>query len=160
MPLAPGARAQAERWGTAREAAYRGSLRHLLRALLTGTAETDGFGLSQVLDDTYTRGATFRARDSSLMHGEKDGWGSLRFRGRIEVVYTRESEESVYLTSGRFRERRSRPDAVQRSAMYPDGNTARTDPQGTPEDPFAISVSGYMAFERLADSVPEDYAPP
>ena len=36
---------------------------------------------------------------------------------------------------------------------------ARFDPQGTPEDPYAITTSGYLGFERLADAVPEDYVP-
>ncbi len=156
-PLAPENSVQTEQWRAAREAAYRGSLRHLLRALLTGTAEAEGFSLSQVFSDTHTAGATFRARGSGLMRAEPDGWGMLRFRGRIEATYKREVEEQAYLTSRWFRERRSRPDPLQRSTLYLDGFSARIDPQGTPENPFALSTSGYMAFERLADHVPEDY---
>jgi hypothetical protein len=34
------------------------------------------------------------------------------------------------------------------------------DPRGDPEDPFAISVMSYLAFERLADLVPAEFVPP
>ena len=40
-----------------------------------------------------------------------------------------------------------------------EGASARIDPQGTPEDPFAVWTSGYLGFERLADEVPDDYVP-
>ncbi|MEL6615836.1 MAG: hypothetical protein AAFQ43_08865, partial [Bacteroidota bacterium] len=76
---------------------------------------------------------------------------------RLEVTYG-EPEDPAYPRSAWFREPRQRPARLQRSALHV-GGRARIDPQGTPEDPFAVSASGYLAFERLADRVPEDYAP-
>jgi hypothetical protein len=89
---------------------------------------------------------------------DEDGWGTLRVRGRLEVTYT-EPEDPAYLDHPWFRDRRSRPAEVQRSAVHV-RRSARFDPQGTPEDPFSVSTSGYLGFERLADRVPEDYDPP
>ena len=161
-PLAPRDAAEAARWERARERAYRGSLQHLLRSMLAGTTEAEGFTLLHAFADATNRLAanvTFRTSGDRLLRVDDDGWGTLRFHGRVDVTYGGEAEEPAYLRSAWFRERRQRPDPVQRSALYLDGFRARIDPQGTPEDPFAISTSGYMGFERLADEVPDDYTP-
>ncbi|OZC03788.1 carboxypeptidase-like regulatory domain-containing protein [Rubricoccus marinus] len=162
-PLAPGDSAEARRWAAARKRAYLGSQAHLFRALLEGTAEDEGFTLLHVFDgdglDRRAEGATFRTSSDDLLQEASYGWGTLRFRGRVDVAYGGEPEDEAYLTSEWFRERRRVPDPVQRSTLHLNESSVRLDPQGTPEDPFAISTSGYMAYERLADRVPEEYRP-
>ena len=160
-PLAPADSAEAARWRRARELAYRGSLAHLLRSLLTRTAEDEGYSFTLTESDPFTQramGAAFRTSPRRLVRVGDDGWGTLRVRGHLEVTF-REPEEPAYLRSDWFRGGRSRPAEVQISGLRI-RRGARFDPQGTPEDPFAISTSGYLGFERLADRVPEDYAPP
>ncbi len=159
--LEPASDEEAARQAEARERAYRGSLRHLLRALLQDRVEEEGFSLRLVRDDRSGFGSRWPSTPASarrVMRVDSAGWGTLRVRGRLEITY-REPEDPAYLQSDWFRERRSRPDPVQRSALVVERGRARVDPQGTPEDPFAITTSGYLAFERLADLVPEDYAP-
>ena len=95
-----------------------------------------------------------------MVRPDTAGWGTLRVSGRLEVVYSGEAEEPAYLTSDWFRERRVRPDAAQRSALRARRGRARIDPQGALEDPTDVSVTGYLAFERLADRVPAEYVPP
>jgi hypothetical protein len=157
--LAPADRSEAARWEAARLRAYRGSLAHLLRSLLAGTADDAGYAFEVVRTDAYGARPAFRTPADWLMDVGNDGWGTLRGFERIDVTYRGEPEEAAYLESEWFRERRSRPDSVQRSSLHLNGR-ARIDPQGTPEDPFAISASGHLAFERLADRVPEEYEPP
>ncbi|WP_412060979.1 carboxypeptidase-like regulatory domain-containing protein [Rubrivirga sp. IMCC45206] len=157
--LAPASPDEAARWAAARERAYRGSLPHLLRALLAGTADAEGFSLVLVREDAFGGRPSFRTSPGRVMAVDADGWGTLRVRDRLEVVYDGEPEEPAYLRSEWFRESRSRPDPVQRSALTVDRGRARIDPRGVPEDPFAVSVSGHMAFERLADRVPRGYVP-
>lgn len=159
--LTPTDSAEAARWSAARERAYRGSLRHLLRALLAGDAEAEGFSLTLSRDDPFRPAPVSPERPvraSSLLHLDADGWGTLRIRGRLGVAYRAEAEDPAYLRSEWFRERRRRPLRVQRSAIRARG-TVRIDPQGTTGDPFALVSTGYFAFERLADLVPEDYVP-
>ena len=157
--LVPADSAEAERWRAARARAWRGSLMHLLQSLLAGTAEAEGYSFQQVGDDRLSRHAPRPVSPGRLMSVGADGWGRLRVRGRLLVTYAGEPEEERYLTSDWFREGRGRPDPVQRSTIRLRGLTARVDPQGTPEDPSAVVTSGHMAFERLADLVPEDYRP-
>ena len=157
--LTPADSAEAERWRAARARAWRGSLMHLLQSLLAGTTEAEGYSFEQAPDSHISRLAAGRTTPSRLMAVGEDGWGTLRVRGRLSVTYSGEPEEERYLTSDWFRESRGRPDPVQRSSIRLRGLTARIDPQGTPENPSAVVTSGHMAFERLADLVPEDYRP-
>ncbi|MEM1117066.1 MAG: carboxypeptidase-like regulatory domain-containing protein [Bacteroidota bacterium] len=158
--LAPADSAEAARWAAARERAYRGSQRHLLRALLTGDTEAEGFSLTLARSDPFRPSSADRERpvEATQIVRRGDGWGTLRLRGRLGVAYHGEAEAPEYLASEWFREARRRPDAVQRSSLTAT-RALRIDPQGTPEDPFALVSSGYFAFERLADLVPSDYTP-
>lgn len=161
--LTPADSAEAARWAEARAVAYRGSMRHLLRSLVTGTAESEGFSLTLTLTDPLGYRASFGmpdrpTSDDRVMQVDSTGWGTVRVRGQLGVVYTREPESPAYLESSWFRERRNHPEPTQSSSIHLRGGE-RIDPQGTPEDPFALRVSGYMAFERLADLLPEEYRP-
>ena len=160
--LTPADSAEAERWAAARERAYRGSLRHLLRALLAGDAEAEGFTLALTREDPFRPASASPARPvaaEDVFRRDSGGWGTLRFGGRLDVRYDGEAEAPEYLQSEWFRETRRRPDAVQRSTIEATG-AARIDPQGTPEDPFALISTGYFAFERRADLVPDEYGLP
>lgn len=158
--LAPISDAEAERWAEARARAYRGSLMHLLQSLLAGTAPDEGYRFEMAPVGTYGAQRSVHTPADWLIDADADGWGTLRIRGRLDVTYGGEPEERAYLRSEWFRETRRRPDAVQRSSLELTGSTARIDPQGTPENPFALSTAGHMAFERLADRVPEEYRLP
>ena len=162
--LAPADSAEARRWDRARQRAYRGSMRHLLRALLAGTAEAEGFALTLTRRDPLGYRAAFGlpdrpVSDRRVFRTDSTGWGRFRASGRLGVRYMREPEDDAYLASEWFPDVRSRPDPSQQSWVQIRGRE-RVDPQGTPEDPFALTVSGYMAFERLADLLPAEYADP
>ncbi|MEL6615835.1 MAG: carboxypeptidase-like regulatory domain-containing protein [Bacteroidota bacterium] len=161
-PLLPSSPAEAQQWVRARERAYRGSQQHLFQSLLAGTAEAEGFTLTQTTERGQRifggLGSERTAADEILSQGTY-GWGSVRFVGTIDVVYSGEPESPEYLTSEWFAEDRRTPGSYQRSSLELSEGMLRVDPQGTPEDPLGITTSGYMAFERLADRVPEDYAP-
>lgn len=159
--LVPADSAEAERWTHAREVAYRGSMRHLLRSLVQGTTEAEGFALTLTLTDPLGYRASFGMPDrpvtgDRVIRVDSTGWGTVRVRGQLGVRFTQEAESPAYLESSWFRERRRQPDATQHS-MVVLRSGERIDPQGTPEDPFALRVSGYMAFERLADLLPAEF---
>ncbi len=143
-----------DRWRTARLDAYNGSGAHFFRSLLAGTIQEEGFSVGMVSAD----GRSLEPAPDDLMTTRDDGWGTLR-ASRLLIVSYFENEDPAYLWSEWFKEDRDVTRPIQRSGLEVDGNSALIDPQGTPEDPFAISASGYLAFERLADLVPEDYDP-
>ena len=162
--IEPASAAEARRWDAARQRAYRGSLAHLLRSMVAGTDQAEGFTLATVADDATRRRAPgripVRTSGQRLVRVDADGWATLTVRGRLEVVYDGEPEEPAYLESEWFQGGRRRPAPEQRSAVVPNRTAVRLDPQGTPLDPFALSATGHIAFERLADRVPRDYEPP
>ncbi len=161
--LTPASPEQAARWEAARARAYRGSLRHLLRALLAGTVDEEGFSLLLHQDDPFSRRPASPGLPVSagrILRLDAAGWGMLRLSGSLAVTYRGEPEEPSYLRSEWYSERHRRPENVQRSMLLLDRGVVRIDPQGTPEDPFAIATTGYLAFERLADLVPAGYSPP
>ena len=160
-PLVPASADQAMRWAAARWRAYRGSAPHLLRALLDGTAEAEGFTLTLARTDGYDRAGSEISMPTTgdRLIRRRDGQAWLTVSGRLGVTYHREAEEPAYLASEWFAERRARPESVQRSGLRVERGGAALDPDGTPLDPFAVSTSGYFAFERLADRVPRDFLP-
>ncbi len=164
--LAPRSDLEAERWREERLVAYCGSLYHLMRALLAGTAEREGYdfgliwGSANALLQPHGARTHSSIRERGLMRIEDDGWGTLRVEGSLAVTYRGEPEAPSYLESEWFTDRRIEPDAAQHSTVTVRRGRARIDPQGTPEHPDDLTMSGYFGFERLADRVPEDYDPP
>ena len=158
-PMTPASAAEGFRWAAARRRAWRGSLQHLLRSMLRGTDESEGFSLALRPVDSFRgrrSGVSFPTTAERLL---RDGGGvpTLVVRGELEVAYDGEPEEERYPESDWFRERRRRPLPVQRSVLTVERVGAALDPDGTPADPFAITARGYIAFERLADRVPRDF---
>ncbi|MEM0964343.1 MAG: carboxypeptidase-like regulatory domain-containing protein, partial [Bacteroidota bacterium] len=80
--LPPADSAEALRWRSVRESAYRGSLQHLLRSLLHGTSDADGFAFELIWEDPWGARPAFRATTRGLMRVDDDGWGTLRIRDR------------------------------------------------------------------------------
>ena len=164
--LTPADEAEAARWQTARAMAYRGSLRHLLRTLRTGTAGAEGFTFRQRrLTPDGQQLAEYAGREvpeSRLVTPpDSAGFYNVVFAGSaINVLFSGEPEVPAYLTSEWFRGARSTPNAFQESDLISTRPQQAIDPQGNPEDPDGISASGYLAFERLADLVPAEYQLP
>ena len=75
--LEPASPEEAARWAEARARAYRGSLRHLLRALLADTAEEEGFSLQLVREDGSGFGSRWPDRPVSARHVMRTGRGRL-----------------------------------------------------------------------------------
>ncbi len=167
-PLDSASPAEAARWAAARARAYRGSLRHLLRALHAGTAEDEGFRLliAETPGDAYTNetfsGPSPRARPVAarrLLERDRDGTVRLAFRGRLEVHYD-EPEDPGFVRSAWFTGTRTRPADEQVSTLELRGGPLVFDAQGSLADPLGVLTRGYLAFERLADLLPADYVLP
>lgn len=168
--LEPADASEAARWETARAIAYRGSLRHLLQAMRRGAATTEGFSFTLRRMSTTGELLDYVGRPISeadlttpadSVETGAPGWYHLQFDGMLGVGYETEPEAPAYLSSEWFRESRATPyDRQQSYLQLTNGDPALVDPKGTPADPFAISASGYLAFERLGDLVPEEYVPP
>lgn len=168
-----------KRWDEARREAFYGSSHHLMLAMLAQNTERHGFKL-------YMRPASGGSFDGN---GGPLGGGSLRaggqrypievgdimkngevatervldFEGFVEVVYLGETETEAYTTwldqyasSGMIR--RNVP-KFQTSQFWLERGPATIDYKGDLVDPYGVTVSGFFAFERVADQVPKEYRP-
>lgn len=160
--------AEATRWAENRRRAYYGSLRHFLQALLAGGVREEGFRLYRLPPErlSASSGVAFgRASERRLRTGaerlldgaEAEGQRRLRFRGRLEIIYTGEPESRAFL---RWRRRFSeRPADRQTSFLTLNDDAVTIDRTGEFVEPYGATQYGYFAFEGLADLVPKDYRP-
>ena len=163
--LVPADAAEAARWETARAMAFRGSLRHLLRALRTGTAGAEGFTFRTRRLTPEGQLAEYAGREvpeSTLVSPvDSAGFYNLLFNGSaIGVLYSGEPEVPAYLTSEWFQGARSAVNPFQESNLISTVPTQSIGSSGDPVDPEGVSASGYLAFERLSDLVPREYTLP
>lgn len=144
------------RWATARERAYRGSLRHFLAALTADATRSEGFLFYSAFDlgEQDTRVIN---REDILLNTASPFEKDLRVRRYLKVVYTGEEEEMAYVAL-RTRHGQLEPgDQVSWiELLLP---SARFYARGHLRDPYAVKVHGYWAWERLADMLPLDYQP-
>lgn len=154
------------RWQANRREAYLGSPRHLLRSMIAGTTEEQGFQLFLLPPQGPGGfGGGFGNRQSSrfptsadeILKMTDDGY-RLEFVGILEVVYLGEAEDPKFLEREWARERRAARDVQTSQLRFPIAETrADLDRFGRELDPRSIVVSGYMAFERFADDLPREY---
>ncbi len=157
-------------WQVNRRKAYLGSPRHLLRSLIAGTAEEQGFKLfllpPQGMGGGFgsgiggsQRGTRFpTTADEILKPARDEGDWTLGYVGVLQVVYLGEGEEPSFLDREWSREQRAARDAQTSELRFPIAeDKAQLDRFGEELDPRSIVVSGYMAFERFADDLPREY---
>ena len=162
-PLSPQDSAQAARWQQNRREAYRGSLRHFLRALLGDRLDEEQFELYRL-----PRASAFRytsradrmptSRDRILEPGP-DSTYLLDTHDRLEVVYRGEPESEMYLEWANIRRRGPRD--VQTSQIELNEHPIHIDPYGKIVEPYGATLHQYFAFTmRMADLLPREYEPP
>lgn len=157
--LTPEDSAEAARWEENRRKAYYGSFRHFLRALLADRVKEEGFLVYQEPDREMSPSPTDRRRRVDprryLSEGPDSTTHHLNFRGRLEIIYREEEESEAYL---RWRREHRRP-GWQRSYIEMNDAPATVDRHGEILEPYAVTLYGYFAFERIAELLPKEYEP-
>ncbi|OGU55896.1 MAG: hypothetical protein A2V66_18250 [Ignavibacteria bacterium RBG_13_36_8] len=78
----------------------------------------------------------------------------IKFSNYLRVSYTRELEDDEY----RILSNRVRPPSFQISLIDLQADSVTIDIFGRYFDEFMIKTYGYWAFERLADTLPNEYS--
>ena len=156
--LVPASDQEAALWAVARERAWRGSYRHLLRTLIDGTTEKEGFTLSVTRESSRYPGVA----ETSPTTGRRivrlrDGVRTIVVRGILDVTYSGEAEEPAYVASDWYRGDGRRADHQRSYIRFGPPPPVLGDNLET--SGRRIRRVGYMAFERLADILPSDYVP-
>lgn len=161
--LTPRDSAEANRWRQNRREAYRGSLRHFLRALIDDRLDEEQFALYRL-----PRASAFRytsradrlptSRDRVLEPGP-DSTYHLNAHDRLEVVYRGEPEREAYLEWGDLRRRTPRDH--QTSQIELNEHPVHVDPSGEIVEPYGATLYQYFAFTaRMSERLPREYKPP
>ncbi|NNE69902.1 MAG: carboxypeptidase-like regulatory domain-containing protein [Rhodothermales bacterium] len=163
---------QLEEWAQARREAYLGSSRHLFRQLFREQTKEAGFFLYSSDEPRPPREAApyrqnqaapiqrpqFAMRPADLVsEGPSPRERLVSFPKYVEVVYTKEDESATYRRWQGLPEP-LRPD-YQRSWVRLTRESVLVDTDGSILDAYGVVFYGHMAYERLADLVPREYAP-
>lgn len=164
-------------WQARRRTAFLGSFHHLLLSMLAGETEAQGFRLfsrpssggGPASNSPFNQRQTMSGQrfpietGDILKDGETDTERILDFQGMVEVVFLGETETEAYKTwraqatgSGLSR---SRAPKYQTSQFWLERGPATVDYKGDVVDPYGVTVSGFFAFERVADQLPKEYRP-
>ena len=164
-------------WEARRKEAFYGSFHHLMLAMLAGRVDDQGFKL-------YSRPSSGRSLTGAspfgnppamsrqrfpietkdiLKAGETESERTLDFSGMVEVLFLGETESEAYKTWRAQYERsgtiRTSAPKFQTSQFWLERGPATVDYKGDVVDPYGVTVSGYLAFERVGDQLPKEYRP-
>jgi len=160
---------QAMAWEENRKAAFMGSFRHFMLALIAGRSESQGFrtfsrpSAGRVQGDAFAESSVISNQrfpiepESLISSGEAPNEYVFDFTGHLEIVFMGEKEDPAYLDWS-LRPERSNP-RFQTSWTFLDHGPAMVDYKGDTMDPYAVVFMGYWAFERVADDPPREYRP-
>ena len=156
VELEPNSNKEKEFWERNRLRSYQGSLRHFLVALIHRRILQEGFRVSSV--DALGQTPRLEARSStdweSLIAGQDVSYETIvRFNDFLEVEYRFEDVESNYNLLRRGQSER------QTSWIKMNGAMITVNAEGDIREPFPLTVFGYWAWERVADTLPFDYVP-
>ena len=156
-------------WEENRKAAFMGSFRHFMLALIAGRSESQGFrtfsrpSAGRVQGDAFAESSVISNQrfpiepESLISSGEAPNEYVFDFTGHLEIVFMGEKEDPAYLDWS-LRPERSNP-RFQTSWTFLDHGPAMVDYKGDTMDPYAVVFMGYWAFERVADDPPREYRP-
>lgn len=167
--MKPSSPEEAQMWKANRRKAFMGSFRHFLLALISERTEGQGFktysrpGMNNAPGGTFSGSSKVsNARfpidaNKILKPGETSTDFILDFDGYIELIYMGEEEDPSYFKwQGAAGKRGAR---FQTSWITMERGPTSIDYKGDILDPYGVTFSGYLAFERVADEVPKEYRP-
>ena len=172
--LTPADEAEAALWEENRRKAFYGSTRHFFLAVLSGRHKEHGFETFQRAKPAGAAGqGTFSSSgngmdsripfDAASMLKPTDNPNEkiLEFEGAIEIAFKGEMEDESYAKwqqqYGAMGGKRN--DRLQRSLIWQEDGPTIIDQKGDILNPYGVTVSGYFAFERIADELPKEYRP-
>ncbi len=161
------------KWRENRKEAYKGSIQHFFKSFIDGTYRKEGFRIAFIdqIDQLPNRSDFYETEDQLKNLLTETGipfrW-EVNIKNILYVVYLRELESSAYLheMEKEFRTDITNPNKMlfikrspqnQRSVVELEEGPVYVDINGNVLNPEGLSISGYWAWERLADLVPSNY---
>ena len=172
--LEPESPEEAQMWEENRRRAFYGSFRHFILAVLSGRAADHGFetfmrpragsadNLSTFQQSNFMSD-TRQPFDVNTLLADSDNPNEkvLDFEGAIEIIFKGELESKKYQ---QWEWAQAEPQGFQgkryqRSLIWQENGATLVDYKGDLLNPYGVTVSGYLAFERIAEELPKEYRP-
>ncbi|GAA4345469.1 carboxypeptidase-like regulatory domain-containing protein [Flaviaesturariibacter amylovorans] len=154
MPM-DGDATQKAAWETARDAAYRGSRLHFLRAYYDSALKQEGFVVNISLKSNPSQfGMLSNPYDTSYYYTDSAGNVELWFPRKASISYMKAKPEPAYIEEAKL------PKDFPAQVTYVDlldGILIR--PNGYFTDQGSWVSQGYWSWKNLADQLPYDYEP-
>jgi len=161
------------KWSANRLNAYKGSRRHFLNALTSGTLVEEGFEVylvSGINDKEEGYFSEMVVPEDILSPGDLPAERHMSFDSYLKIIYLREKEPQEFV---RYRLSNTpnfdrMPSTARRQLEKPTEQVSwiklnfspvTIDTLGNVRDPFAITNFGFWTWKRVADMVPMDYFP-
>lgn len=172
--MTPDSPEQKKMWEENRRKAFYGSFRHFLLAALSGKSKEHGFETFQrprpqgaAGQGTFNRGSAMANQrvpydvTKLLKNTDNPNEKLLEFDGAIELIFKGELESKAYAEWQRNfgGPQGIRGDRFQKSLFWQENGPTLVDYKGDILNPYGVTVSGHLAFERVADDLPKEYRP-
>ncbi|MFU8813501.1 MAG: carboxypeptidase-like regulatory domain-containing protein, partial [Balneolaceae bacterium] len=158
--MTPATQEQAERWERNRSTAFYGSLRHFLIGLADETVSNEGFLIYEQPQRSMGYRSTMprRIQPDRLITEQDNGFlYTVRFPGRIEIIYTEAGEDYRYIEWAR--NMGQAPARNQTSYLELNRRSITMDGDGEIRETYGATRFGYFSYKRVADQTPRDYRP-
>jgi hypothetical protein len=172
--MVPESPEQAEMWEENRRKAFYGSFRHFMLASLAGKAKDHGFETFQRAKPkgaagrgTFEQGSSMQDQrvpfdiNKILQDTDNPNEKLLELEGAIELIFKGEVESEAYAS---WQKTFGGPPGIrgeryQKSLFWQENGPTLVDYKGDVLNPYGVTVSGHLAFERVADELPKEYRP-
>ena len=149
--------AQLEKWSAARKLAYNGSILHFMRSLYQKKLKEEGFEIQFIGNingkETAIPLKNFYGAVNYMMDDSSNTVDILPRQKDVAVIYKNEPSSDLYLASNL-----DASSKFQLSMLYflPD-ESLNIEQNGFYYEQNDITITGYWAWEKVADMVPYDY---
>ena len=152
-----GSAEQSEKWAAARRVAYNGSILHFMRSMYRKKLREEGFEIQFIINKNDKEAAIpvkdFYASMSYKMEDSSNTLDILPRQKEVAVIYKNEISPALYIEAN--------PEASPKFQLsvlsfLPD-ESLNIEQNGFYYEQNDITISGYWAWEKIADMLPYDY---
>ncbi len=155
--IQPGSTEQTEKWAAARKVAYNGSILHFMRSMYQKKLKEEGFEIQFIVNKNDKETAIplkdFYGAVNYKMEDSSNILDILPRQKEVAVIYKNEESPALYVEAN--------PEASSKFQLsvisFLPGESLNIEQNGFYYEQNDITISGYLAWEKVADMLPYDF---
>ncbi len=149
---------QQQTWKANRSEAYKGSMLQLMRSIFNKTMEEDGFELQFVVDNNNKEMPLKVSNFYGALNYDKDDSTNtveiIPNQNEVAIIYNNARPEQAYIDA----DTPAKKDFQLSTLTFAPGESIVIEKNGYYYDQTDITINGYLAFKKIGDMLPYDYA--